>query len=174
TPKVGWSRSYKTVTKFRRIGISVRKQYGVITASGKQARSYSTSLFLRWGRMPFQIPKPQYSLFNLSCEIVWQVNNAAVSPSATVRLIRSLWHLNESLLAFRLNDLYVRNANHPGDIHCRKTPKRTSLKFLDFFDPNVHMPPARQTKSLQCRLVGSSLNVETICKFYVMIKREFS
>ena len=119
TSKVGWSKSYKTVTKFRRIGISVRKQYGVITASGKQARSYNTSLFLRGGRMPFQVPKPQYSFFNLSCEIVWQVNNAAVSPSAIVCLIRSLWHLNESLLAFKLNDPYLRNANEALDLQGR-------------------------------------------------------
>ena len=73
--------------------------------------------------MPFQVPKPQYSFFNLSCEIVWQVNNVAVSPSAIVCLIRSLWHLNESLLAFRVNDLYMRNANEAADIHCRKTSK---------------------------------------------------
>src|SRR5215510_9412011 len=101
----------------------VHKQYGVINASGKQARSYRTSLFLRWGRMPFQIPRPQYNFFNLSCEIVWQVNNVAVSPFAIVCLIRSLWHLNESLLAFRLNDLYLRNANEAADIHCGKTAK---------------------------------------------------
>jgi hypothetical protein len=38
--------------------------------------------------MPFQVPKPQYSFLNLSCEIVWQVDNVAVSPFAIVRLIR--------------------------------------------------------------------------------------
>ena len=73
--------------------------------------------------MPFQVPKPQYSFYNLSCEIVWQVTNVAVSPSAIVCLIRSLWHLNESLLAFRLDDPYVRDVNESADIHCCKTAK---------------------------------------------------
>ena len=62
----------------------------------------------RSGRVPFLLPKPQYSFLNLSCEIVWQVNHVAISLFAIVRLIRSMWHLNERLLAFRLDNLYVR------------------------------------------------------------------
>jgi len=73
--------------------------------------------------VPLLIPKPQHSFLNLATEIVGQVNDLAVSPFAIVHLIRSLWHLNESFLAFRLNDLYVRNANEATDIHCRKTLK---------------------------------------------------
>src|SRR5215813_8347812 len=61
----------------------------------------------RSGRVPFLLPKPQYSFLNLSCEIVWQVNDVAISLFAIVRLIRSMWHLNERLLAFRLDNLYV-------------------------------------------------------------------
>ena len=81
------------------------------------------TLLPRSGRLPLLVPKPEYSFLNLSIEIVGQVNNARVSPYATVRLIRSLWHLNEGLLAFRLNDLNVRNANKVANIHCRKTAK---------------------------------------------------
>src|SRR5262249_48633525 len=80
-------------------------------------------LFLWSGRVPFLIPQPQYGFLKLSCEIVGEVNNVVVSPAAIVRLIRSLWHLNKSLLAFRLDDPYVRNANEVADIHRCKTSK---------------------------------------------------
>jgi hypothetical protein len=72
-----------------------------------RSRALCAVLVLRRGHVLLLIPKPQYSFLNLSFEIVGQVNDGAVSPSALVRLIRSLWHLNEGLLAFRLNDPYV-------------------------------------------------------------------
>ena len=70
--------------------------------------------------MPFQIPKPQYSFFNLSCEIVLQVSNVAVSPSALVCLIRSLWHLNESLLASQPNPRIFSRRNASKVINIRQ------------------------------------------------------
>ena len=80
-------------------------------------------LLVRRGPVPLLIPNPEYSFLDLSIETVGHVNNARVSPYATVRLIRSLWHLNERLLAFRLNDLDVRNANEVANIHRHKTSK---------------------------------------------------
>src|SRR5262249_52609678 len=97
----------------------------------------SAVLVLQRRRVPVLFPKRQYSFLNLPRQFVWQVNDVAVSPSALVHLIRSLRHLNERLVAFRLNDLYVRNAD-TADIHCCKTSKRTPLKFANFFDSDVH------------------------------------
>src|SRR5262245_33533731 len=116
-----------------------------------------------WGRhVSLLFPEPQYSFLNLSSEIVWQVNDVAVPPFAIVRLIRSLWHLNEGFLAFELNNPYLRNANEATYIHRRKTSKWTSVKFSYFFVPNIHSlgllhvkPKPRVKRSL-----GLSLNVE--------------
>ena len=71
--------------------------------------------------VPLLIPKSQYSFLNLSSEIAGQLNGKC--PFAIVGLKRSFWHLNESLLAFRLNDLYMRNADEVADNHCRETSK---------------------------------------------------
>src|SRR5262245_31710872 len=136
-------------------------------------------LLLLSGRVPFLIPKPQYRFLNLSCEILGQLNDVAMSPLAIVRLIRSLWHLNERVLAFRLDDLYVRNANHAGDTHRRETSKGTTFQFSDSFDPNIHRlgllrvkpSPRRMSASWVCRY-GLSLNVERL--FSIVDDGQFS
>lgn len=82
------------------------------SCSFSQGRSHRLSILLsRRGHVSLLIPKPKYSFLNLSLQIIWQVNNVDVFSFAVVRLVGSLRHSNGRFLAFRLNDLYVRNAD---------------------------------------------------------------
>ena len=57
-------------------------------------------------------------------------------------------------LPFRLNDLYVRNANKSADIHSREV--NHALQRSDFFDANVHRASdATNNIASERRLVGS-------------------
>ena|SRR5262249_30647405 len=77
--------------------------HGRLARKSERSCALGAVLLFQVGYVQLLIPKPQYSFLYLLSEIVGPVNE---SPFAIVHPKQQLWHLNESLLAFRLNDLY--------------------------------------------------------------------
>ena len=74
--------------------------------------------------MPLLFPKPQHSFLDLFLEDRL-LGKVAVSSSAIIRLVRSLWHLNKRLPAFGTNDFDMGNPD-TADILRRETARACS------------------------------------------------